>query len=496
MSDIKNRSIDKLLKELTELSDKLDNNYQDVSVVLAAGHGKRIKSEKSKMLHEIWGKPSVWRVCNSAVKGLGSPNQIIVVGKKALEVAKALGKKKNRVFVYQHEQRGTGDAVKKAIEHESMKNFNGNIYIFPGDMGLLSPETVRNFKEKFNSSKCDMMVMTGKYEGKPEDNYYGRIVKSKIFKNEVIEIKEHKDILAMKDDEIYRVKFKGNIEEFTREELLKISEFNTGVYAFKANHLKKYVYFISDKNVQGEIYITDLIKIFNDNGLKVGTSPVTNSDLVVAFNVKSVLKKMEETFREIIYNKLKDIITIDDPEDFYIAEETVDRIIELDKKYPSIDITIGKGAYIGEFVKINRGLNVGRNTYLTGNIEFGENVKIDDEVVMSTYQNQKILIGDNVHIYRNNVIKGNITIGNNVRIETGVRITGSDEFPVKIGKNVLIKGTSYIFGSTIEDDILIEHSILKKVFVERVIKKDGSIQPIRYIIPSPEGLDSITPIMK
>ncbi len=485
---------EKILKELEKLSDRIDPDYRDISIVLAAGHGKRIKSEKSKMLHEIWGKPSVWRVSNSAKEGLESPNQIIVVGKKALEVAKALGKEKNRVFVYQPEQKGTGDAVKKAIEHEAMKEFSGNVYVFPGDMGLLSEKTVKDFKTRFNKSNCDMMVMTGKYEGKPEDNYYGRIVKSKIYPNEVIEIKEHKDILAMSDDEIYEVEFKGNREKFTKDELLSISEFNTGVYAFKSELLKKYVYHISDKNIQGEVYITDLIKIFNDHGLKVGTSPVSNSSLVVAFNVKSVLKKMEETFREIIYNKLKDIITIDDPEDFFIAEETVDQIIELDKKYSSLDIVIGKGAHIGDKVKINRGLHVGRNCYLTGTIVLGENVRIDDEVDMSTYQNQQIVIGNNVHIFRNNVIKGNIKIGNGVKIETGVRITGSDEAPVRIGNNVLIKGTSYIFGSIIEDDILIEHSILKRVFVERVIKKDGTIQPIRYIIPSPEGLDSISPI--
>jgi len=482
----------RIKKELEKLSDTLDSSFSDVSIVLAAGHGKRIKSERSKMLHEIWGKPTVWRVCKAAIEGLSSPNQIIVVGKKALEVANALGKKRNRVFVFQPEQKGTGDAVKKAIEHKSLLSFRGNVYVFPGDMGLLSPDTVKNFKAKFNSSDCDMMVMTGIFKGDPRDNYYGRIVKSKIFPNEVIEIKEHKDILAMEDEVEYRVNFRGNIESFTKNELLNIKEFNTGVYAFKIEPFKKHVYEITDKNIQGEIYITDLIKIYNDHGLKVGTSPVTNNDLVIAFNVKSVLKKMEDTFRNIIYNRLKDIITIDDPEDFFIAEETVERIIDLDKKYPMLDISIGKGAYIGESIVINRGLQIGRNSVLTGNVRFGENVKVEDDVVMSTYPNQWIIIGNNAHIYRNNVIKGNITIGNNVRIETGVRITGSDDSPVKIGNNVLIKGTSYILGSVIEDDILIEHSILKQVYVERVVKKDGSIQPIRYIIPYPEGLDSIS----
>ena len=80
----------KILEELNELSDTIDPSYNEVSVILAAGHGKRIKSERSKMLHEIWGKPSVLRVSEAAIKGLSSPNQVIIVGKKALEVARAL----------------------------------------------------------------------------------------------------------------------------------------------------------------------------------------------------------------------------------------------------------------------------------------------------------------------------------------------------------------------------------------------------------------------
>jgi bifunctional UDP-N-acetylglucosamine pyrophosphorylase/glucosamine-1-phosphate N-acetyltransferase len=63
-------------------------------------------------------------------------------------------------------------------------------------------------------------------------------------------------------------------------------------------------------------------------------------------------------------------------------------------------------------------------------------------------------------------------------------------FP-RLGNNVLIKGTSYIFGSIIEDDVWIEHSVLKCKHVERTVRKDGAVQPIRYVLPLPEGLDSL-----
>jgi bifunctional UDP-N-acetylglucosamine pyrophosphorylase/glucosamine-1-phosphate N-acetyltransferase len=147
--------------ELTRLSDHLDRDGGDVSIILAAGHGKRIKSDKSKMLHEIWGKPSVLRVSNAAQEGLGSPNQVVVVGRKALEVAAALGRRPNRVFVYQKEQRGTGDAVRTALQHPELKGFDGVTYIVPGDMGLITASTLTELKTTFTDLGCDMLVTTG-----------------------------------------------------------------------------------------------------------------------------------------------------------------------------------------------------------------------------------------------------------------------------------------------------------------------------------------------
>ena len=73
----------KIIIELEKMSGHIDPSSSEVSIIMAAGHGKRIKSEKSKMLHEIWGKPSVCRVSEVARLGLSSSNQVIIVGKKA-----------------------------------------------------------------------------------------------------------------------------------------------------------------------------------------------------------------------------------------------------------------------------------------------------------------------------------------------------------------------------------------------------------------------------
>jgi len=491
---------------LEELSDELMDDGSPVSIVLAAGHGKRIKSEKPKMLHEIWGVPTVIRVSEAARKGLNSGNQIIVVGMKADQVAMTVGKKRNLVYAYQAKQRGTGDAVKVALEIlQSLRNIE-DVYIFPGDMGLITSDVVSDFRESFEKSGADMMILTGYFKGNPENNMYGRIVRiperdisgkiTREYCGQVLAIKEQKDILAMRDDEMCEMSYNGMKFRFSKEFLLNLKEFNTGVYAIKYKFLKEAIEEISPDNVQGEYYLTDLISIFNRKGLKVNAEHAKDDSTIIGFNVKSVLKEMENIYREKVWQRLCDIIVIEDRYDFYIADEVVNEIIEMDKNFGPLDIYIGKGVYISKGVKLNKGVALKSGAYLNGNIEIGEGTVIEENVSISTYPHQTLKIGKNCVIMRGDIIKGNLVIGNNSRIESGVNITGSDEFPVRIGNNVIIKGTSYIFGSIIEDDLFIEHSVLKCKLVERTVRKDGSIQPVRWVMPQPQGLDVIKDIEK
>jgi bifunctional UDP-N-acetylglucosamine pyrophosphorylase/glucosamine-1-phosphate N-acetyltransferase len=495
-----------IIAQLEALSSKIDENEPCIALILAAGHGKRIRSEKSKMLHNIWGVPTVARVANAAREGLSASNQVIVAGIKAVEVAQALGKEDHRVFVYQAEQRGTGDAVRVGLQALPNASYEGAVYVFPGDMGLLNRQAVRDLRDDFEKHPCDMIVLTADYQGNPEQNYYGRIIRvpacdidgtpSGDDLGKVIEIKEHRDILAMSSEKPYRVQHNRRIYSFTRDELLNLREFNTGVYAFKATALIRFIESLQPDNVQGELYVTDLIAIFNQNGLTVRASRTKDASTVLGFNNKSVLKEMEKIAREKAYDRLKDIITIDDKDDFFIADEVIEQIIELDKTSAPLDIEIGKGVHIGAGVKLNKDVVIKSRAVLEGNIVLGENVKIHENVSLSTYPHQTLRIGRNSEILQGDIVKGNLTIGENCRIESSVNMTGADEFPTHIGNNVLIKGTSYIFGSIIEDDIWIEHSVLKCKYVERTLRKDGTVQPIRWVLPLPEGLDSLHSLEK
>ncbi len=496
-----NQNNGKLLEFLVEQSDKLCDDGKPVAIILAAGHGKRIKSERSKMLHEIWGVPTVVRVARAASLGLDSANQIIVVGIKAHEVVAKMGKQAQRVFVYQKEQKGTGDAVRTALS--VLRNYQNvkSLVVFPGDMGLITPEVVADFYRYFQSSGCCLTILTGIFHGPVNENSYGRILRvpsrradgslSGADEGKVIEIKEHKDILALPDDRPYEVPFRDHKYVFSKKELLEIKEYNAGVYAIQYEPFAQLIDKISPNNVQGEFYLTDIIAIFNQNDIAVEAFSVQDETAVIGFNVKSILRQMEQIARRKVWEQLRDIIYIEDEDDFFIAEEVVQQILEMDKTCPALDIQIGKGAYISKGVQLSRGVIIKTNCYLAGNIEIGENTTIQENVSLSTYSGQKMVIGKNCIIMRGDLIKGNIRIGDNTRIESGVIITGSDEFPTLIGKNVTIKGTTYIFGSIIEDDLFIEHSVIKCKRVERTVRKDGSIQPVRWIMPPPQGLDII-----
>ncbi|PJA98381.1 MAG: multidrug transporter [Ignavibacteriales bacterium CG_4_9_14_3_um_filter_30_11] len=481
------------LKNLAEeFSSPFNKKSKELFIILAAGHGKRIKSQTSKMLHKIWGKPTVERVYNA--KNLTS-NTIVVVGIKAEEVMRTLGKHKNTKYVIQTNQNGTGHAVKVALNILKQNEKFNNVYILPGDVGLIDKKTISTFRSKFINSDSDMMVLTGIFSGASEYNSYGRIVRVKdkndfgesngSNKGRVIEILEAKDINALHENKLYNVKFNSSNQAYTKEELINCREYNSGIYAFKFDKLNRLIGKIKSQNVQKEIYITDLIKLFNDNKFSVRAVSPKDQNAIMGFNNKSVLKEMENIARQKIYEKLKDIIEIEDNDDFYIEDSVIEQILKLDKKNIPLDIKIGKGVHIDKGAKLNYNLEFKRRAYIRGNIRFGKNIIVYPNVSLTTYEKQKMTIGNNVMVYDANIIKGMVTIGAGCRIESRVNITGSENLPTKIGKDVLIKGTSYIYGSSIADDTTIIHSVL----INKKIKKRGS--SVKFYLPEAEGVEEI-----
>ena len=485
--------------QLDKLSGRIADDASPVAIILAAGHGKRIKSVQSKMLHEIWGVPTVVRVAGAAQDGLQSPRQVIVVGIKAAEVARSVGKHPERKFVLQREQNGTGDAARVAVA--ALKGVSGlrDIYIFPGDMGLITAEVVRDFKTAFEQSHHGMMILTGMYAGDIAENSYGRIVRvpqfdesghdSGVDYNDVIEIREHKDILALPEDQIYRLKYKGKTYAFGKDELLQIREYNTGVYAVKYEQLKKHIFSVGKNNVQGEFYITDLLMLFLGDNISIGANPVADNSAVIGFNNKSVLKEMQHIARERVWKQLKDIIYLEDENDFFIAEEPVARILKLDAESPALEIRIGKGVYIGSGVTLSEGITIESGSRLDGNIILEKGVVIERNVFLQTSADQSMVLGKSCFIGCGNILKGSITIGTASRIKPGVMIRGAADKPTMIGRNVVIKGFSTVENAVIEDDVEVENSSIRDMRVKRLVDGDGRVRALRWFRPPEQGAE-------
>ncbi len=295
---------DLILQTIDDLSSEINKDVKEIAIILAAGHGKRLKSEKSKMLHTILGVPTVERVYNACKNAIDGINTVIVVGIKAEDVMEYLGKRERTVYAYQEEQHGTGHAVQVALKGLNEIPNEAIVYILPGDMGLIDAETIKQFSEDFLKSKADMIVLTGLYEGKPKDNYYGRIVRAKEKNGNVIQIMEHKDILALPDDKPYTVTYNGKEYSYTKEELLNNNEYNSGVFAFRYDKLAEMIGKLKSENVQSEIYLTDLIALFNEKGYTVAAASPEKNYVVMGFNTQEVLNEMNEIAKK-IYKKNK-----------------------------------------------------------------------------------------------------------------------------------------------------------------------------------------------
>ena len=202
------------------------------AVILAAGLGKRMKSDKAKVLHEINGKPMVMYVIETAKKIAGD-NIVLVIGKQAEKVSEIVSKEYKVIFALQKEQLGTGHAVKCALPF--LPEYSEQILILCGDVPLLSYDTVKRLYEEHIRSSRDISVLAVEADN-PKG--YGRIILDN--ENNV----------------------SGIVEETDATDAQKqIKIINSGIYCVKREFLEYSLNKISSNNAQSEFYLTDIIKI-------------------------------------------------------------------------------------------------------------------------------------------------------------------------------------------------------------------------------------------
>ena len=205
------------------------------AIILAAGEGKRMKSAKAKVMHEILGKPIIGYIVDSVFKA-GSEQVILVVGHKREQLRDYL---KDRVeYVVQEEQLGTGHAARMASDYLQE---NGDVLVLYGDMPLVRPETIeiiQKLHKEENNGVTAVSVMTEA----PGD--FGRIIREDGMFSHIVEARD------------------------CTEEQKAVQEINTGIYLFKEEVLKRALELLENNNAQGEYYLTDTIEIIRKLGYK------------------------------------------------------------------------------------------------------------------------------------------------------------------------------------------------------------------------------------
>lgn len=400
----------------------MENNI--MAIVMAAGKGTRMKSKKSKLVQKIYGKEIVKRAVENAQKA-GVHEIVAVVGYMKEEVMAVLGDSVK--YAFQEEMLGTGHAVIQAKEF--LKGKKGKILVLNGDVPLIRPETLNKLLEKSIENKEYATLLTAIYDN---PTGYGRIVRDE--GGNIEAIVEEKD---------------------TTEEQKEIKEINAGIYCFDIEELLLALDKIEPNNAQGEYYLTDVIKIMNEKGLKTGAVIVEDNTEILGINDRIQLEMLTKVLQMRINTEhMKKGVTIEDVNNTYIYDDVeigMDTVIHPNTTIKSgveigEDCEIGPNAYIregcklankvkiGSFVEIKKaiigeGSKVPHLSYM-GDCEIGEKCNIGCGTITCNYDGlhkSKTIIGNHSFIGSNTNLVAPVTLGDETFVAAGSTIT--DDVP-------------------------------------------------------------------
>jgi len=347
------------------------------ALVLAAGQGKRIKSDLPKVLHKVCGKEMLKHVIDSIRKS--AIDDIDVIIGKGAELVKERTADKNVSYSLQAEQLGTGHAVKCA--EEFLRGKKGVVAVFAGDTPLIKQSTIERLLNDHIENKNAATILTAIVD---DPTGYGRIVREK---NEVLKIVEHKDCT---------------------EEELKINEMNSAIYCFDIELLVDALDKLKRNNEQGEYYLTDVIEILKSKSETVG-AVITDYEETIGVNSRVQLAQAEEILKSRInIMHMENGVTLIDPKATYIG----------------IDVEIGKDTIIYPNNILEGNTKIGSNCLIYQNSRIANSI-IGDEVDIQSSVILNSSIGDNTTVGPFAYIRPETTIGKHARIGDFVEIKKS-----------------------------------------------------------------------
>lgn len=270
-----------------------DPNSGNVAVVvLAAGAGKRFKSELPKVLHRAAGLPLVHHVLNAAHSLPEVDRVLLVVGNGAERVSSYAGEHfPDTIFVSQTELLGTGDAVARC--REDLNGFRGTVLVLSGDSPLVTPDTLRRMLEVHRRSGSAATVLTAVV---PDPTGYGRILRNAA--GEVVDVVEEKD---------------------ATEEHKKVEEVSSGIWCFEPSALFDALTRIDNDNAQGEYYLPQAALVIAREG--GGLASVSTPDPAEIEGVNDRLQ-LAAAAKVLWRRKVADLaasgVSVEDPDTSYI----------------------------------------------------------------------------------------------------------------------------------------------------------------------------------
>ena len=361
-------------------------NNKIITIILAAGLGKRMKSGLAKVLHPVAGIPMILYPVKVAEE-ISSERIIVVVGHQADRVKDVLSGRDVEI-VQQVEQKGTADAVRLAMD--SLKGYKGMLVVLCGDVPLITPKTISGLISAHRDRGAIMTVLTTEVE---DPSGYGRIVRSS--DGSILRIAEERDA----DNEIKRIK-----------------EINSGTYVFDSLFLSEVLREIKSENAQREFYLTDSIETGLKKGFKVYAYKTIEREEIIGINSRNELAMANIIMRRRINNRhMLNGVTMINPDNTYVG----------------MDVSIGQDVTIYPGATIEGNTTIGSRSVIYPNSrivnsQIGSDVNIkDSSVIEDSRIGDGSQVGPFAHLRPGTILDKNVRIGNYVELKKAFMGEGS-----------------------------------------------------------------------
>ena len=370
-------------------------------LIMAAGKGTRMKSALPKVLQPVLDSPIIDYVIVNAQSAGVSPEDIAVLVGSGGELVESHIKENfpNVKIIWQHEQLGTGHAVKSALEW--WRNYD-SLVVLNGDLPLMKPDSLRKLISSAGKNDCTVITFEAENPGA-----YGRIIRGE----NSVSIIEYKDASA---------------------EQREIHEVNAGCYAFKVQSLLRIIDSITNNNSQHEYYITDALGLMNEAGMTTGAFIMPESEMQ-GVNTLAELARVSRILRdEFLDIYMRNGVRIVDPETVYLGADVI----------ISPGVTIMPNVQIWGRSKIGAGSVIGSGSILT-NAVIGENVHvIAYAVIENSTLKDNTKAGPFCYIRDNTVLEAGAFAGKFVELKNS-----------HIGEGSKVPHLSYMGDATLGHDV-------------------------------------------